>query len=902
MSHRGKGALVLASIVLAASLWTAGLLARGSRRDRWPSGSETSGTGISRSGPRAGRARPGTSNGAGPIEIADGATLLSSGDSFDDFASLAQTRDGTLYAAYAAFYDGYDQVRLHRRLADGRWSARGYVPLARSRADVWMPQLAVDGRDRVWVVWSEQTGREDGRTGNWDLYARALDGDRWGSLVRLTDDPGPDIHHHVTTDGRGGIYVVWQAHPGSDGDIRLARFDGERWREPIAVTTGAASDWFPQAAVDERGVVWVVFDSYRNGDYDVFLTRVEGREVGPAVPVAASGYYEAHATVACEGSRVWIAWERGGYKWGKDRGEWLRDRNAPQGALLGGQRTIEVAVYQDGVPRSAPSIADVLPGGAKRASVAMPSLMAGADGRIWLRFRRKSAKRTGERHGRGGPAEKIRLPYWTECVSHLAAFGWSPAHELPASAGRISVWSRLLVDEAGSPYLAYSGDRLVSGNSQTFHDAVLVAQLAAPRSAVPSRPPLTPYRPPAAPRGEPAWDAKREAAQVAAVRADRVRAADRAYRILRGDLHRHSELSWDVGPGADGSFLDFYRYALDVAALDFASLTDHQGERHNEYHWWLTGKSADMFYLPPRFVPIYGYERSVGYPHGHRNVYHETRDVPVFPLQMRLDRAGFYGADGARYALANDTPLLYEHLHGTDGLAISHTSATAHMGTDWRDHDPLVEPVVEIYQGARRSSESFDGPRAFDPDKERFPSPDLVGLGTVRHAWELGHRLGVIASSDHQSTHIGYAMVLVPEPRRDDPASDPRRQIFEALRSRRTYAATDNIVVEALANGRPMGAELDLDDRPELTLRVRGTAPIARVELLRDGQVIHRVEPGTAEVELRYVDTTPARGRRYYYFRIVQADGEVAWTSPFWIDVRTEIGGQAATAVSSSKP
>ena len=37
--------------------------------------------------------------------------------------------------------------------------------------------------------------------------------------------------------------------------------------------------------------------------------------------------------------------------------------------------------------------------------------------------------------------------------------------------------------------------------------------------------------------------------------------------IVRGDFHRHTELSWDRGGEPDGSLQDFYRYMIDVAAM-----------------------------------------------------------------------------------------------------------------------------------------------------------------------------------------------------------------------------------------------------------------------------------------------------------------------------------------------
>ena len=48
--------------------------------------------------------------------------------------------------------------------------------------------------------------------------------------------------------------------------------------------------------------------------------------------------------------------------------------------------------------------------------------------------------------------------------------------------------------------------------------------------------------------------------------------------------------------------------------------------------------------------------------------------------------------------------MLYAYLKQFDGIVGSHTSATS-MGTDWRDNDPKVEPVVEIYQGDRQNYE-----------------------------------------------------------------------------------------------------------------------------------------------------------------------------------------------------
>jgi len=800
-----------------------------------------------------------------------GADVLSVGDSYDDFASMAQTSDGVLYVAYAAYYNGHDQVRLHRRLENGSWSTHSYVPLARNRADIWMPQLAVDGQDRLWVIWSEQTGQTAKQTGNWDLYARSLVDESWGPLVRLTEHAKPDINPHVATDADGGIHVVWQAHPENSGDIQYCRFDGNAWSQPVAVTSDAESDWYPHVAVDESGTAWIAFDSYRNGDYDVFLTSVAaGGELGQVVPIAVSSFYEAHPSVACGADgRVWVAWEQGGHNWGKDQGYWLRRDNRNQGTTLGSTRAVKVACYHEGKVWGTPDVAAALPEENQSRPTALPELAVGPDERVWLRFRHltRGRQRRRNRFTKG----------WTENITYLTADGWHAAHAAPASPGRISVFSRVLPDSDGSLYLAYSADaRAVLNYHRPIQDTVLVTQVAAPGTE-PALPELAEYQPPQPPAAVPDWNSSLEGRQVAAIREYRTNIGGQPHQIVRGDLHRHTELSWDVGPGNDGSYLDFYRYMIDVAAMDFGSLTDHQGGGHYAYWWWLTEKSADMYYLQPRFVPLYGYERSVRFPNGHRNVFHSYRGVPVVSFHLKLDQTGFFPGVGTGAVLDNDTKLLYEVLHRTGGICISHTSGTSSMGTDWRDNDPEVEPVVEIYQGARNSYETLGAPRVHSADEPPGRAPGgFQSEGMLWNAYDKGYRLGTIAASDHGSTHISYALVYTPE--------NDREAIIESIRKRHTYGATDNLIVDVQAHGHFMGDEFATNQNPRMTLNVRGTGEIETVEVIRNNKYIHTWEPGNSLIEFDYVDMQPENGLNLYYFRILQKDGEVAWSSPVWVN------------------
>jgi hypothetical protein len=190
--------------------------------------------------------------------------------------------------------------------------------------------------------------------------------------------------------------------------------------------------------------------------------------------------------------------------------------------------------------------------------------------------------------------------------------------------------------------------------------------------------------------------------------------------------------------------------------------------------------------------------------------------------------------------------------------------------------------VVEIYQGARNSYEVIGGPRVHDVSQmapEQAPG-GYTPLGMVWEALAKGYRLGTTASSDHGSTHISYSLVYTPK--------NDRESIIESIRKRHTYGSTDNLVVECWANGRFMGEEFETSEKPSLKLLVKGTDEVARVSLIRNNEYIYTTSPLEAETEVSFTDMQPEAGLNYYYFRVEQSDGEVAWASPVWI----EYGGQ----------
>jgi hypothetical protein len=789
----------------------------------------------------------------------------------DDSPALAAAPDGSLWAAWLSFAGDRDDIAI-RRYRSGKWENLQWVP--GTSGDNWQPQIAVDSANRVWVVWSQMAG------GNWDLYARRFDAaaQDWGPLVRLTSDPLPDMRPRLASDSKGGFALVWQgfrtragARPASN--IFLKTFDGEKWSAEMRLTDRGANDWEPAVAIDPSGAIWVAYDSYQAGNYDVFLKRVGG----PEIPVAATPRMEARASVAADtAGRVWVAYESGNPGWGKDEGYFVR--NAYLGIwppmkdsfVLGGVRETVLRCFHNGRWFDP---AQPLAKAFTTAATYQPNLFSDTQGSVWAIVRslmNVPATAAGQRPS----------VYWEYQATHFDGNGWSQAMPLPNSGGRASVSMSAAVAADGVFWVVWPTENRAAPQWHRPHQQQVFAA-AFPKTK---------------PAAEPAWktDAAestaaalaghpREVADLDSIRRYTVTIAGKPHHIVRGDFHRHTELSWDGGGGLDGSLTDFYRYMIDCASMDFGASTDHQGGSW-PYWWWYSQKMTDMYHVPGAYVPIFGYERSAFYPFGHRNVFFARReDARVTPFFVKQGVTGYQipaGPLGDEPGVATsdlvgaDTRLLYEDVRPRGAVVIAHTSAT-NQGTDWSDNDPKLEPVVEIFQGARASSESLGAPLAYESDMSIVKNVGYQPAGFVTNAWAKGYRLGIIASSDHSSTHISYAMVYT--------ADSSRQGILDAIRRRHTYGAMDNIILDVRMGEHFMGDEFSLAAAVPMRVRIEGPEAIAAVAVIRDGGVVYSAEPKKRSVEFEYKDTSPARGRHYYYVRVEQQNKLMAWSSPMFI-------------------
>ena len=796
---------------------------------------------------------------AQPVEI-------SSPNQHADWPSAAVAPNGDLWVAWSSYDNsGADAIRLRQR-SGGEW--RGALTVTPRGGDYLRTALAIQPDGRVWVAWAAQQG------GNFDLYARSLHGGVWSPVSRLTDDPQPDFHHRLLADSHGRLYLVWQSFQDDDANIYLKTFDGARWSAPIPVTTHEANDWRPDAALDAQGRLHIVYDTYRHGDYDVFLRTFADGVLSPEYPIADSPSFEARASIAIDREdRAWVAWDDQGPNWALDMPHWTResqrgDWGAPPPWSVDGSvgrfvslrksQKIGVAVFADGRRwKPSGSLEDAMTE-EFALSYEIPQMTIDPSGAPRLFLRRWVPRND-------GGSMKERPLGWNVHTMTYAAGAWTAPVRLEQSSGSNDQRISAVIDADGKLWVAYpSDDRWTPGGPVAVQEGrqngrIRVTSLEPANAA---RPELVALAPPAA------RPFKRTAS---ADRRQTVAAGSKRYRLLWGDLHRHTEISSDGG--FDGTLWDMYRYALDAAELDFIASTDHYyggnglrgGAENRGYDWWRTQKLADAFHVRERFLPLFGYERTIRWPYGHRNIIDLERGSTAFNRTIEPSQ------ENEQSPRQPDELRLWKASQGQDVISIPHTIA-AGGGTDFVYNDPAMEPLLEIYQGCRLSYEASGAPRV--------NSPERYAAGYAQSALEKGYKIGFIASSDHRSTHISYAAVYAEEPTREG--------VFRAMQQRHAYAATDNIVVDVRIGDAIMGDSTRTSERPEIQVAVRGTGPIHSIQIIKNNAYLYEARPGEQAASFAYRDADAEPGESYYYIRVQQEDGQMAWASPIWVDYRPE--------------
>ena len=688
------------------------------------------------------------------------------------------------------------------------------------------PSLTPDSRGLLWLTWEGEDAN-----GDWNVWARPRQSNgSFGPAMRISGGTGADINHRVAADPAGGIWITWQTDRGGQFDIAARRVVEQRLGPPQIVSTSPRGDWHPSVAAPAPGFACIAWDTFTGSSFDVVARWSRDDAWGEITAVARGPSFQARARVVpAPDEHCWIAWEEGGPNWGGpyrslDR-VWnnVTDEHGPIHRL----RKLRLAAMSPyGVTRPLdlpmPSLAAARRRLGARAGVAdlgafyeRASLANDQAGRLWIAYRHYFEPQLGldepvEHHIEKGfriYARCLEGTAWSELYAFdvMQRDGMQRLEIAGHATGITAVWDtgrtdrRTDTEPRGVQHCAI--ERAPSATAP-------VLPAVARRAVAPEEP--TPRAAPA----EPVAD------------------GERSWKLFYGDLHRHTDLSLCF-PFFDGSIDDAYRYAIEVAELDFLGITDHtrdiaRGDALSQL-WWRSTKEVRRHALPDAFFPYFAYERS-----------HGDTDHNVISLRDDMLRD-----------FPPPLPEFWQQIDDGQTFTIPHAPF---LGKVWQHRDDERRPLLEIYQGFR------------DHSSQDHAHEGLAG----------GHHVGFIASSDHLSTSASYAGVW------SDEAS--REAIFDALKARRTYGATAKIRLAVRCGEHWMGERFASDGPPEIQLILDGTAAVTWVDLYVDGEPVERFD-GDGRVSLR-ATLRPAlqRGREHHvYVHVMQDDGNQAWSSPLWI-------------------
>ncbi|MFA9429452.1 DUF3604 domain-containing protein [Egicoccus sp. AB-alg2] len=765
------------------------------------------------------------------------------------------------------------------------------APVSGPPTDVFRPRTVVDAAGRCWVAYA----RADGVAGPVAVYARVFDDGDWGDEQLVSTTAHPSFNQELIAHADGSVEVVWQGRDRDRFGIHTRRWRDGAWQETVRLDADVAGNaWDPSLTVAPDGDTVYAWCSYRGGAYGIVTRRAGAAgpavDLGPARPLTGGTDYALHPSLATAGDgSVWCAFDlvtihgHGGSGptallpterlaspptlGMRDAGRFVPPEMRPNTrARVHAVRLTDDGVEEDPVPLGRGF--EVNPSG-------MPQLAATAGGGVVAVYRILR-----------------RLPllhyYWEVAVQHLGPDGPGPVGTLSDSDGGME-----------EPAVAWSPDGAVvvaATDLRTTHalswehgfggrrDAALSVHVGEVAwhgvhgdgevvvADVPGGPP------PRRGRTRPTVTAsgREEARAWLAGPQERYRTeVEGVTRSLYwGDLHRHSLISRCTAaddPGID----DFYRYAWDVCDYDFWAVTDH-AENSSDHQWWHIQKLADLFHVPDRFVPLYGFEWTSD--HGHQNVIYGdvARGAPILSsTDEATDRPD------TLWAALRQFPRY-------PAITIPHHPGAAMVHYDWSYGDESFLRLVEVFQSCRGNYEH-------DGCFRQYMDATLPGTFTV-DGLRAGHRFGLVASSDH-GYGASYVGVYATSLRRGD--------VFAALHDRRTIAATARgIVVDARIGDTFLGGERRQNGPVELQAYVRGYRDLARIDIVRDGELAHAITPrldlprGWVAAPLR-VEWGGARTDRDWSGTLTIDGGEVLQT-PYWArDIREvsrdRVRWQAAT-------
>ena len=740
---------------------------------------------------------------------------------------VALDSQGTLWAVWSERRRTGDIIRL--RSYDTEGVAHDIIDCSTTQGVEFQPAIIEQADRTLRIVWVAH------RANSWHLITRVLRDNTLNDEFKLASNPAGIFHPCMVTGPDNETWLAFETIQQQQPRLVVMHTENGHWTSPVDVGAPDAPCYRPALATGPDNGLWMTYDTYQNGNYSVYLQRVD--QLGEPLAVTQNEYHNLQSSVATDhDGNLWIAWssnQNDAYRdqWWMTKWVYLR--------------RFDGTTFSD--PAGQPPGRDVYNEDSFQ-GWEFPEVTVDAAGRVWV-FGQSSH---------------------TLYAQYYSGEGWSPLYTIAKR--HWGTWK---------PRFRATGSRVIYLASMGIQGARLqrlepTLNISTPAVAAVSEPLPAAIHP----------HEKRKPPTLLTSEGEKLQ-------IFFGDLHAHSIYS-DATNDVD----EFYHRYRDGYSYDFATLTDHDyldGMEMTLSELKMMWNHCDRMTVPGKFVAFYGYEwtspaiaehaeagGSVG--EGHRHVLYPDQTGPLVS----------FGEESA-----NTGKKLLTRLQGINALVIPHH--TSWSGTDWDAHDEELQRVVEVCSTHGRFEYPGNKPIGYRRDHIHIGKFVIDGLAR-------GYRLGFVGGSDShglkwhatevegRDSHVkagtrvgwkadsyrtGMTAIIAPELTRE--------ALYDALYQRRCYATSGvPIVVDFRINDYLMGSDITVQSNPHLKCSITGTAPLRSVDIVRSGHVFAGLEcrPGEGVTSLSFTldDTIIIPGEsHYYYLRVIQEDGNMAWSSPIWL-------------------
>ncbi|HEX9615614.1 MAG TPA: DUF3604 domain-containing protein [Bacteroidota bacterium] len=166
------------------------------------------------------------------------------------------------------------------------------------------PSIAVSSTGTVWIAWSAR------RKGQWDVYARTFAQDALGEELRLTNNDSNDFRPQVFIDSRDRVWVVWERGT-KEKDVTIVAkfFENGSWSGELVIDDRQGYSYRPVVAESGRNTVWFAWDRTEpSGNTDVFIRSFSNGKLQPIVRATHHPAVDNKPALSWFDGKLWVAW------------------------------------------------------------------------------------------------------------------------------------------------------------------------------------------------------------------------------------------------------------------------------------------------------------------------------------------------------------------------------------------------------------------------------------------------------------------------------------------------------------------------------------------------------------------------------------------------------------------